>query len=233
MVGDLAHIARCLDLQAQDVVDAVGSRDSARALLEHLARVSAPDTGVAKVLLVFARMATTACDWLDGDLTIDLQAEGNATRADVTTDLGGGLRERAFAPLLFHAPLVEFARAIERVPHMVAPLAVRGSTPKRVLLSATALTRRTSIPPAPVAIAPENLFVRVPPPAPTGATQPERDEPSLPVIAAASPAARGARPAVHEAQPDLHDVLPAAQPPAAPSPTSSLPPKDVDSGWDD
>ncbi|HEY6460808.1 MAG TPA: hypothetical protein VIY73_11680, partial [Polyangiaceae bacterium] len=202
MAGDLAHIARCLDLQAQDVVDAVVARDSARALLEHLARVSAPDTGVAKVLLVFARMATTACDWLDGDLTIDLQLDGNGTRVDVTTDLGGGLRERVFAPLLFHAPLVEFARAIERVPHMVAPLAVRGSTPKRVLLSATALIRRTSIPPAPVAIAPENLFVRLPPPAPTGAAEPERDEPSLPVVAAAAPAP-------HDAPPDLHDVLPA------------------------
>ncbi len=204
MAVGLEHIARCLDVQAQHVVEAVAGRESARALLEHLARVSAPDTGAAKVLLVFARMSTTACDWLDGDLTVDLAAEGAATRVDVTTDLGGGLRERVFPPLVLQAPLVEFTRAIERVPHMVAPLVVRASTTKRVVLAATALVRKTSIPPAPIEIAPEHLFVRVPPAPPPGAVPLPRDEPSLPVVTAATPAA-----------------------------VSSVPPKDVDSGWDD
>lgn len=204
MASDLANVARCLDLQAQHIVDAVAGRETARALLEHLAGVSAPDTGVAKVLLVFARMSTTACDWLDGDLTIELAAEGAETRVDVTTDLGGGLRERVFSPLVFRAPLVEFSRAIERVPHMIAPLVQRGATAKKIVLAATSLVRRTSIPPASVEIAPEHLFVRVPPAPPPVAVREERDEGSLPVVTIAKPAA-----------------------------ASSVPPKDVDSGWDD
>jgi hypothetical protein len=86
MPGELAHISRCLDLQEQDIVEAIGARDRTRALLAHLEGLSAPNTGVAKVLLVFARMATTACDWIDGDLTIDLAAQGDATRVDAATE---------------------------------------------------------------------------------------------------------------------------------------------------
>jgi hypothetical protein len=160
---DLSHITRCMDLQERDIAAALGDRERTRALLEHLQSVSGPNAGVAKVLLVLARMATTACDWVDGDLTIEVQADGETTRLDVATELGGGLRERVFSPLVLQAPLVEFTRALERVPHMVAPLSVRGSTRKRIVLTATAALRRTTMPPPPVEIAPESLFVRLAP----------------------------------------------------------------------
>jgi len=157
-----SHIARCLDLQEKHIVEAIVSGDSTRALLAHLASVSAPETGCAKVLLLFARMATTACTWLDGDLVIELVARDDATVAEAAIDLGGGLRERAVPTLILRAPLTEFARAIHRAPHMIAPLSIRAKSPQRIVLTATAVVRRTSIPPAPFEISSDSLFVRVP-----------------------------------------------------------------------
>ncbi|HEY8040236.1 MAG TPA: hypothetical protein VIF15_10610 [Polyangiaceae bacterium] len=181
MSTGLLHIARCLDLREKDIADAVATRDATRTLLARLAEVSAPDTGAAKVLLVLARMATTACGWIDGDLFIDLQAEGDATVVDVGTELGGGLRERLLSPFTLDAPLAEFTRAVDRVPHLVAPLRLRGKSARRMTLSATELVRRTSIPPPPIEIAVDSLFVRIEaPPLPT-----EGDAPALPTIEAA------------------------------------------------
>jgi hypothetical protein len=177
-VSAFAQIARPLDLGEADIKAAMASRDDARALLEHLAACAAPNTGGAKVLLVLARMATTACDWLDGDLAIDLRADGDVTRLDVATELGGGLRERVFPALVIGAPLAEFARAIERVPHMVAPLAIGGRSASRITLGATAAVRRTSIPPPPIEIAPDSLFVGLPAPGlpkEAGADAPPKD----------------------------------------------------------
>lgn len=203
MPADLAHIARCLDLQEQDIVEAIVSRDGTRALLVHLEGLAAPNTGVAKVLLVFARMATMVCDWIDGDLTIDLGVQGESTRVDVATELGGGLRERVFSPLVFRAPIVEFARAIERVPHMILPLGIRGSTPNRIILSATEAVRRTSIPPPPIEISTESLFVRLS--APTLSKSAGDEAPPAP--------------------------LPVVEPPAPTD--SDAPQSDLDAAWDD
>ena len=83
MSGDHARIARCLDLQEHDIAAAIGAREVTKSLLRRLAEVSAPDSGVAKVLLVYARMATTACDWADGDLCVDLAGEGPVTTVEV------------------------------------------------------------------------------------------------------------------------------------------------------
>ena len=178
MDSPFLHIERCIDLQERDLVEAIATREKTKALIEWLSQVSAPDTGAAKVLLVVSRMATTACTWIDGDLCVDLVASAGKTVIEVATDLGGGLRERLFQPQSFRAPLAEFVRAIDRVPHLVAPLTIRARLPDRVSLSATDTARRATLPPAPIEIAAESLFE-----------------------------------------------------PAAPSP--SLPPFDVESGWDD
>jgi hypothetical protein len=162
MTGELARIVRCLDLQERDIVSAVVSRERTKALLAHLAAVSAPDTGVAKVLLVLARLATTACDWIDGDLFLELVAAGGATRVEVVTELGGGLRERVLPSLVFQAPLGEFARAVARVSHMIAPLRVRASSEQRILLGASEVARRTSLPPPPIEISADSLFLYPP-----------------------------------------------------------------------
>ncbi|SRR5579883_110983 len=153
-----AHIARCLDLQESDISEALATPETTRSLLARLAAVSAPNTGAAKALIVFARMATTACSWIDGDLTIDLSADGATTVIEAATELGAGLRERVLPPARFRAPLDEFARAIDRVPHMIAPLVVRHRSPTRVALSASDQVRRTTAPPPPIEIARDSLF---------------------------------------------------------------------------
>ncbi len=163
MNGRFAHIARCLDLQERDLPAALATREATRELLTHLAAVSAPNTGAAKALIVLARMATTACNWIDGDLSIDLLADGEATVVEVTTDLGGGMRERILSPLSFRAPIMEFSRAIERVPHVIAPLANRAKSPRRGSLSANEAVRRTTAPPPPIEISGDSLFVFPPP----------------------------------------------------------------------
>jgi hypothetical protein len=211
MTGELAHIARCLDLGEADIVGALASRERTKALVLRLEEVSEPNTGVAKVLFVFARMATTACDWLDGDLVIDLVAAGDTTRVEVGTELGGGLRERVYAPLVFRAPLEEFARAVERVPHAIAPLRVGTKTPRRITLGATEVTRRTSLPPPSIEISADSLFLRLgSPPLPKDGDEGATPT-SLPVVAATPPPAK----------------------PAAARPVSDLPLGELDSGWDD
>jgi hypothetical protein len=205
-----SHIERCLDLQERDIALAIASGDSTRALLARLASLSAPDTGCAKVLLLFARMATNACTWLDGDLVIELVAKGDATSVEAVTDLGGGLRERALPVSTMRAPLSEFTRAIDRVPHMIAPLSIRAKSPNRIVLAATATVRRTTIPPEPFEISADSLFIRVTTAAvPKEHGAPEGSPAPLPVVTrgeAAAPATRGA---------------------------SDTPSNDVDRGWDD
>jgi hypothetical protein len=208
------HIARCLDLQEQDIADAAPARDATRALLSRLAEVSAPNTGAAKALLVFARMATNACDWIDGDLAIELAADGDRTRIDASTELGGGLRERLFPPVTLHAPIEEFARAIDRVPRMIAPLGIRARTASAISLSVSAAVRRTSAPPAAIEIATDSLFVRVP-----AAAVPREAAPvPLPVVTTGLPV-----------------VGDAGSPrPDAPGTQSSEPPAAaIDGGWDE
>jgi hypothetical protein len=186
MSGDFALIARGFDLQSEHIAEAIGAREQARALLERLAQVSAPDTGIAKALLVYARMATTACDWLDGGLWIDLTTDADVTVIEAYTELGGGLRERLFAPVRFKAPLSEFVRAIERVPHMIAPLTMRSSTARRLTLSATEVVRRTTAPPPPIEISAESLYAHV-----ASARLPKAEplsEPLLPVVDRETPA---------------------------------------------
>jgi hypothetical protein len=211
MTSELAHIARCMDLRGSDIVGAIAAREDTRALLAHLAAQSAPNTGVAKVLLVFAHMATTACDWIDGDLAIDLVAVGDATRVDVATELGGGLRERVFPPLLFQAPLEEFARAVDRVAHMIHPLRIGAKTPQRIALGASEITRRTSLPPPPIEISADSLFLRLGSPAVPRAREDDEAPASLPVVLAVPPAAQ----------------------PASQRSGSDSPMRDLDSGWDD
>jgi hypothetical protein len=176
MSGPFAHITLCLELQEDDVAKALAARDATKSLLAHLAAISAPNTGVAKVLIVFARMATTACDWIDGDLCIDVFAKADVTVIEAATELGGGLRERVFAPMSFRTPIAEFTRAIERVPHMIVPLVIRAKSGRRIALSATEALRRASAPPPRIEISTENLFVRAPPAAapeePTEAASP-------------------------------------------------------------
>lgn len=241
MQSGLANIPRCLELQERHIAEAIVGREQTKELLTHLASISAPDTGVAKVLLIYARMATTACDWVEGDLSIDLADDGLATVISAFTELGGGLRERLFAPMRFAAPLDEFARAIARVPRMISPLKKR-STARLIRLSAAEVIRRTTAPPPAVHIAAESLFLHSPAEQPRDdALPPPSGPPPLPVVGHTGSRPlpvvgnTGSRPVA-----DLAPKVAVRSQPSVPPigdavrSQSSLPPiEDVDAGWDD
>jgi hypothetical protein len=226
-------IARCLDLQEGHIASAMEGRAETRDLLTHLAAVSSPNSGSAKALLVYARLATNACDWIDGDLAVDLVDDGGRTVVEASTELGGGMRERLFAPITFDTPLDEFARAITRVPHLIAPLSARSVTTRRIRLSALAMVRRTTAPPPPIAIASESLFIAAAPPLPraTDAAADDGDDGFLPLPGVVAGPKRAA-PA--PASPPVPEP-PAAAPPSAPAqpkaPDTDL--ADVDDAWDE
>jgi hypothetical protein len=157
-MSELAHITRCLDLGEADIAKAVASRESTRALLDHLSRIGKPSSGAPKLLLLLARLATTACDWLDGDLRIEIVGDEQVSVVEIMTELGGGTRERVFSAFVMQVPLSEFVRAVERVPHMIAPLGVKVQTARRIVLTATEQVRLTTMPPPMVKIADASLF---------------------------------------------------------------------------
>jgi hypothetical protein len=157
-MATLDHIKRCIQLSDHDVAQAVASREACKTLLDHLSRVSKPSDGAPKLLLVFARMATRACDWVDGDLRIEIVGDGDVCVAEVMSELGGGMRERVLPSFTMNAPLSEFLRAVERVPHMIAPLTTRVKTARRVVFTATEVTRKSTMPPPVVEIGEDSLF---------------------------------------------------------------------------
>jgi hypothetical protein len=131
-----AHIKRCLELADRDIASALGDRRMAKALLDQLAKVSRPGDGAPKLLLVFARLAGGEVDWIDGALRVEMVGDGDVTVVEVLAELGLGMHERVFPSFRMNVPLEELSRAVERVPHMVAPLAIAPTTGRRLVLTA-------------------------------------------------------------------------------------------------
>lgn len=136
-MNNFAHIKRCLELSERDIASALEDRRVAKALLEQLAKVSRPGDGGPKLLLLFAKLAGSDVNWIDGALRVEMAADGDGTVIEVLGELGLGMHERVFASFKMSVPLEEFARAVERVPHMIAPLAVSPSKSGRLVLSAS------------------------------------------------------------------------------------------------
>jgi hypothetical protein len=160
-MSNYAHIKRCLELSERDIVSAVEDRRTAKALLDQLARVSRPGDGAPKLLLLFARLATSEVEWIDGALRVEMMGDSDVTVVEVLAELGLGMRERVFPSLKMNVPLDEFARAVERVPHMVAPLKLATATSRRLVLTAAQEddAEEEAIPREAVSIADESLYV--------------------------------------------------------------------------
>ena len=154
------HLTRCMQLSEAEIVQAIETRESAKRLLDRLSTISKPNDGAPKLLMVFARMASSACDWLDGELRIEVVGDTDACVVEMMSDLGGGLRERVFPAFVMNAPLFEFTRAVERVPHVIAPLTTRVKTERRIVFVASAELRMTSMPPPHIEIDIASLYVR-------------------------------------------------------------------------
>jgi hypothetical protein len=131
------HVLRCADLRRRDVILAVVSKNLCAGLLEHLIAIARPGSGGPMILLVFARMATTACVWLDGDLRVDVIARGDGVLIEVWTELGGVRGERVYMPMALDVPLAEFAGVLARIPQMVEPLRIDELATDRIVLRMT------------------------------------------------------------------------------------------------
>jgi hypothetical protein len=165
-MGRFSHLMNCMEMSETDVMEALGSREGCVELLARFAEIAKPGGGSARLLFLFARMATIACGWVDGDLSIEIKLDGDATRIEAMSELAAGLRERLLPPVTIRAPFAEFVLAVERFPHVIHPLAVRKKTWRRIVLVANEETRKTTMPPPMIEISEESLaeVPRAPPP---------------------------------------------------------------------
>jgi hypothetical protein len=116
---------RCVDLSSDQVVAALRSVASMRALLQHMAAAARPGEGAPKILVPIARMASSACDWVDGGLHVEVVTVPKGTQILVAIDLGGGVRELLFPRLFLAVEREELVRAVKLAPVLVAPMTVR------------------------------------------------------------------------------------------------------------
>lgn len=145
-MGDFDHIARCQDLAESDIASAIESRAGLRELVERMTAVSRPSDGGPKVLLVFARLASAPCDWLDGDLHVTLAGNDASTTIDVLAEIGAGLKERVIPSVTMTVPAREFEDAIETYPHALDPIEISRTADGKLVLRAPASARGESIP---------------------------------------------------------------------------------------
>src|SRR4029078_5457466 len=84
-----------------------------------------PGEGAAMILVALSRIATTACDWLEGGLRGGVNEGFDATGIEGSEELGGGVRELLFPRLLVGVPFDELVRAVKLAPQLIAPLNYR------------------------------------------------------------------------------------------------------------
>jgi len=116
---------RCVDLNEDHIDEALVSVEAMRRLLEHMARIAKPKEGGAKILVAISRIATTACEWLEGALHVEVDELIGATEIAVMSDLGGGVRELIFPRLLLAVEHDELVRAVKLAPRLITPLNFR------------------------------------------------------------------------------------------------------------
>lgn len=90
-------LRKCTELRDVHIVHAVSSSDAMEALLARFSEIAAPGKGAPIILAALARLGTTACDWIDGELRIELSGDTTQTKIAVSTSIGAGFREKLFA----------------------------------------------------------------------------------------------------------------------------------------
>jgi hypothetical protein len=169
-----------MELRDVHIAHAVSSTEAMEALLARFAQIAQPGKGAAIILAALARLGTTACHWIDGELRIEISGDASQSKISASTTLGGGFREKLFADTVLRVPLEEFSRGISKAPKLIAPLQVK-ETGKRIVLSVTQEVRRTSLPPPMIMIDPES-FMAMP-----KLVMPQDLEPSAPAPAPPRP----------------------------------------------
>ena len=158
---DYATLKQCSELRDAHIVHAVSSSDAMEGLLARFTEIAAPGKGAPIILAALARLATTACDWIDGELRIEISGDQEKTKIAVSTTIGAGFREKLFSDTTLRVPFDEFARGVAKAPKLIEPLAIK-QTAKLIVLSATQEIRRTSLPPPMIQIDPASFMVVMP-----------------------------------------------------------------------
>jgi hypothetical protein len=158
---DYSTLRNCTELRDAHIIEAVSSSDEMEALLRRFAAIAAPGRGGPVILAALARLGTTACTWIDGELRIEISGDTVQTKIAVSSSLGAGFREKCFADTIMKVPIEEFSRLLARSPKLIEPLTVleKGA---RIVLSAPQEVRATSLPPPMVEIDAACLII-VPP----------------------------------------------------------------------
>ncbi|MBX3192049.1 MAG: hypothetical protein KF819_33975 [Labilithrix sp.] len=157
---NFSNLQHCMEIRGAQIVEAAGSSESMTSLLARFTQIAAPGRGAPIILAALARLATTACDWIDGELRIEVSGDDASTKIVVSSSIGAGFREKLFPDTVLRVPFSEFSRGIARAPKVIAPLTVKESG-KRIVLTASAEVRKTSLPPPMVQIDPSS-FMEVP-----------------------------------------------------------------------
>ena len=152
---DLSELKSCLDVRDEHITQALAAarslndpspREKALALLDHMVKIAAPNTGVPRMLVLFAQMARR--DWIEGDLIVRLIGDAELTVVELLVD-DGASRERVAGPLRVDVPLEEFRTAVAQNSAQLMSLKPQENTPRRLLLRGTrdhrALRRKPSI----------------------------------------------------------------------------------------
>ena len=150
---------RCVDLTEDHIDEGLKSVESMRVLLDHMAHIAKPNAGAAKILVAISRIATTACEWLEGTLHVEVDELIGTTEIAVMSDLGGGVRELIFPRMLLAVEHDEFVRAVRLAPRLITPLKFRVRGDRMILKRDTP---GTVAPPA-FEIAEESLRRSLPP----------------------------------------------------------------------
>lgn len=181
---DFGSLLTCIELSEADIAFAASTPSAMRSLLARFEQIAAPDEGASIILAVLARLATTACDWIDGDLRIEIVAVGERTRIRISSTIGGGFAEKVLPDTNLNVPIDELGRAVAIGPKLIAPLVVREQGERLVLVASTEI-RRTSLPPPMITIDPSSLLDPLRALAPLAAVRPlrgtntEREVPAL------------------------------------------------------
>jgi hypothetical protein len=119
-----AHIRSGLELEDAMIEGSLDTREDVKLLLDHLAEIAKPASGAPRALEVFAKLATPACEWLEGGLILELQGTARGTSIASYVAIAGDLRERLFRPIVFPVDFAEFAMTAVKQAFTIAPLVV-------------------------------------------------------------------------------------------------------------
>jgi hypothetical protein len=155
--ADFSSLTHCTQMREVHITQAAESSDTMRALLKRFQEIAGPGKGAPVVLAALARLGTTACDWIDGELRIEISGDAKRSIIAVSSSLGAGFAEKVFPDTQLPVPFEEFKRFVARATQLLEPLAVAQSD-AIIVLCVAAEVRKTTVPPPNHNIDPSSLF---------------------------------------------------------------------------